>query len=134
MKKAILVFLLVVVGILPATAEPGWGGGILAGCQAISYPFFESFEGWNSDHRLAFYGGYGYGVTEKGFIGGGSGGLIDHAGKRIPAAPQAASSSENVALHSPSAYLRSPGPDSAPCRRFGVKRNWLLTAKPVSSA
>ena len=81
MKKAILVFLLTVLATLPATAEPGWGGGILAGYQAISYPFFEGFEDWNNDHRLAFCGSYGYGVTEKRFIGGGFGGLIDDAGK-----------------------------------------------------
>jgi hypothetical protein len=81
MKKALVVLMFVSVGILPAMADAAWGGGVLAGYQAFSYPFLDELGGWNNDQRLAFYGGYGYGVTESGFIRGGFGGLIDDSRK-----------------------------------------------------
>jgi len=76
-NKYILIGMVVLAATSPVTAEPGYGTGVLAGYQALSYPFLENLEGWNNDSRLAFYGTYGYRVTDGGFIWGGFGSLID---------------------------------------------------------
>ena len=80
MNKCILIGMLVLIATLPATAEPAYGTGVLAGYQALNYPFIENLQGWNNDSRLAFYGVYGYGVTDRGMIAGGFGSLIDDVG------------------------------------------------------
>jgi hypothetical protein len=76
MNKYIVIGILVLIAAFPVTAETGYGIGVHAGYQLLSYPFLENLKGWNNDSPLAFYGGYGYHVTDGGMIAGGFGSLI----------------------------------------------------------
>lgn len=72
-------FLLVLTA--PLIAESGGGGGMLFGYQISRYPFLESYDVANNTMGLAYYGGFGYGVTERrGIVGGFGVAIMDIAG------------------------------------------------------
>ncbi len=75
-KLLILSILLLFSGLLFADG----GGGMSFGYQTTTYPFLENYSVANNNMDLIYYGGYGYGVSRKGFITGGFGFTIMDSG------------------------------------------------------
>ena len=72
----ILVFSLFIMLSVPVFAEGGGGGGMYLGYQITRYPFLDNYEIASNTLGLAYYGGFGYGVSEKRAIIGGFGAAI----------------------------------------------------------
>ncbi len=79
MKKWNIILCCLLLFLFSETVAADGGGGMIMGYQISQYPFFEDNYILNNNMGLIYYGGFGYGVSNRDIISGGFGyALMDH--------------------------------------------------------